>query len=323
MKTTIILLSIIALVISGNLKKDASPLSHFLRYIKQHNKDYSNVEEFEKRFKIFAQNLNEEIDTEMNFSPFMDLSDEEFDQMLGYDVTDRPQILATTETAKISTFKSAPESFDWRDQGAVTPVKNQGLCGSCWTFSAIGNIESQQIIVNKKQLILSEQELVDCDLKDNGCKGGLMDQAFEYLIKNGVVQESDYPYKAARGTCRLDTSKVAVKVTGFKDVSRNEDDIKEFLFTNGPLSIAVNARPWKHYQGGIFKPHGIFNHCSPKRLDHGVLLVGYGEENGEKYWIIKNSWGTKWGEDGYIRLERGVGACGVNTNVSTAAIAKN
>jgi len=164
---------------------------------------------------------------------------------------------------------------------------------------------------------LSEQQLVDCDDVDQGCNGGLMDNAFEFLIREGGIEsDADYPYTGRDGSCRFNASKVAAKVKDFKDISSNEEEIAAVLVENGPLSVAVNANPFMFYSGGILKP--TKSSCNPAGLNHGVTLVGFGEENGVKYWIIKNSWGQTWGEKGYIRLERGTGACGVNTNVSTA-----
>lgn len=323
MKTIFAIIAIFAVVSASNLD-GKSMLSHFMKFIDQHNKAYTTVQEFEDKFKAFSENfINNDINLSLPFSPFMDLTKEEFRTRMGLNTEKLAEIKATTKSLHIKTFGTAPDEHDWRKLGAVTPVKDQQQCGSCWAFSAIGNVEGQQIIVNKKVYILSEQELVDCDREqDAGCNGGLMDLAFAYLIKNGAVQEKDYPYKGKDQRCKLKPSDVVVKVKSFNDISKNEDEIKEVLYTTGPLSVAVNANPFQTYQGGILRP--TTRNCNPTELDHGVLAVGYGvaSVNNElvKYWIIKNSWGASWGEDGFIRIERGTGACGVNTNVSTAVV---
>jgi C1A family cysteine protease len=318
MRTTFVLLAIIGIVASANLGKESN-LEHFLKFVKQHNKEYKSVEEFEARFRIFEEHLlNEEnqIDVTSKFSPFMDLTKEEFRARMKLQVEDIAALKATTQSYNNSKFISAPDAFDWRDKKVVTAVKDQGQCGSCWAFSAIANVESAYAIKSQNLLSLSEQQLVDCDTVNEGCNGGLMQIAFNYIKDNGIEKSDDYPYKAKDGNCKYDAKKVAVKITGFQDISQNEQEIAEALFNIGPLSVAVNANPFQTYQHGILTP--TKKNCNPHDLDHGVTLVGYGEENGKKYWIIKNSWGQGWGEEGYIRLARGIGACGVNTAVSTS-----
>jgi len=164
-------------------------------------------------------------------------------------------------------------------------------------------------------ITLSEQELVDCDKTDSGCQGGLMDNAFAFLKQNGVDTDADYKYTGRDGACQAKKFTPKVKVTGFKDISTNEDEIARVLVENGPLSVAVDASSFQFYAGGIAQ-------CSYRQLNHGVTLVGYGEDNGRKFWIVKNSWGTGWGEQGYIRIPRGKGACGINMMVSTSVVAK-
>merc|ERR1719367_1229417 len=215
-----------------------------------------------------------------------------------------------------STKLGNPSSVDWVDQGAVSPVKNQGQCGSCWSFSAIGAIEGCYAIANGKASSpqgvtqFSEQNLVDCDTTDSGCNGGLMDYAFSFLIKQGGnMKESDYAYHAARGTCQSHT--IVPTLTGYSDVPRNNEQQMENFLANGPVSVAIEAdqNSFQFYNGGVFT-----GTCG-QNLDHGVLAVGYGTESGEQYWKVKNSWGASWGEQGYIRLERGKsqsgGQCGI------------
>jgi len=210
-----------------------------------------------------------------------------------------------------------PASFDWRAHGAVTAVKDQGQCGSCWAFSTTGDVEGTWFLANHSLTSLSEQDLVDCDHNgDMGCNGGLPSQAMQYIINSGGIEtEKAYKYTAEDGRCkfhnRVPVSKVAAKISNYTRVSTDEDQIAAFLVKNGPLSIGINAQWMQLYNSGIADPAV----CDPKRLDHGVLIVGYGVENGKKFWIIKNSWGKLWGEDGYYRIIRGKGKCGLNTMV--------
>merc|ERR1712083_1121866 len=195
------------------------------------------------------------------------------------------------------------DSFDWRQKGAVNAVKDQKQCGSCWAFSTVANIEGVNFVKTQKLLSLSEQELVDCDKKsDQGCQGGLPSNAFQFLIssKTGLEAESKYPYTARDGSCRV----------------QKADELVQY----GPLSIGINAGPMQWYRGGIADPWSIL--CNPKSLDHGVAIVGFGSES-KPYWVIRNSWGASWGEEGYYRIVRGQGKCGLNTDVTTAVIGSN
>jgi len=290
---------------------------YFLKFIKTHNKSYETVGEFEKRFEIFQENLTKVEDLEI-FSPFMDQTTSEFSSTLILDLSNSAFLKATAERYVLQN-SDAPDSYDWRTQGVIPAVKDQKSCGSCWAFSAISNIESLYAIKNKNIITLSEQQLVDCDKVDAGCQGGWMDNAFDFLTKNGgVMGDVDYAYKAVKSTCTFNQSKVKVQLNGFKDIDSNEETIKKVVFENGPLSVAVNATPFQFYTGGILTP--TVQSCNPQQLNHGVVIVGYGSENGKNFWIIRNSWGAKWGEQGYIRLARGIGACGVNTHVSTSVL---
>jgi len=177
-------------------------------------------------------------------------------------------------------------------------------------------MESLYAIKHGKSLVLSEQQIVDCDTVSMGCGGGWMDNAFQYIQTfGGLETEADYPYKARDQTCKNDKSKAKLQVTGHHSISKNEDDILKAVFENGPLSVAINATPFQYYTGGI-----ITEPCSAA-LNHGVVIVGYGSEGGVDYWIIRNSWGASWGEQGYARMIRGKGECGINTTVSTAVVA--
>lgn len=215
---------------------------------------------------------------------------------------------------EIRSFKAGDDSVDWRAKGAVTPVKNQGQCGSCWSFSTTGSTEGRVQIKTGKLVSLSEQQLMDCSTAegDHSCQGGLMDYGFEYIIKNGGIDtEADYPYKARNEACdHTKEGTHAATISGYKDVTKNSETQLLAAVTDGPVSVAIEAdqRGFQSYRSGVFS--GL---CGTK-LDHGVLVVGYGTEGGEDYWIVKNSWGETWGDSGYIMMKRGTtgaGECGI------------
>ena len=336
MKRILILVTLTLLVSSSlawvELQEEADNLTvEFAKFAATYKKEYSTYQEYILREKIFRQNFVKmgnmfrqyAGEQEFEYSEFMDLKEEEFNQRLGFNYSENSAEESRSKSQplkfRVNMDQEVPESFDWRDHGAVTDVKNQGSCGSCWAFSSTGNLEGQSKIVKDNLQSVSEQELVDCDKVAQGCQGGLMENAFEQLEKlGGIESESDYPYTGRGGKCSFDKSKVILEVTGYSFVDTDEEVIKETLFKTGPLAIALNATPLQFYFGGIFHPWKIF--CNPKGLNHGVLLVGYGEEKGKKFWIVKNSWGKMWGEKGYFRIFRGDGTCGLNTHVVTANI---
>jgi len=196
------------------------------------------------------------------------------------------------------------------------------MCGSCWAFSAVGNIEGQlQIKKGGKVIDLSPQQLVDCDKVDEGCNGGLMDTAFDYIKTAGGIQSSsDYPYSGSDSSCKFDVKKSVAKVNGYNFAgTEDEEQIKTILYQTGPLAIAINATPLQFYFWGIFNPWFQWL-CDPEGLNHGVVIVGYGVDGSTKYWIVKNSWGSSWGESGFFRIIAGKGACGVNKYVISATL---
>lgn len=210
-----------------------------------------------------------------------------------------------------------PESIDWRDYNIVTPVKNQGHCGSCWTFSATGAMEGAWAKNTSTLISISEQQLVDCVKKDNGCNGGMMNDAFEYGIENPLCTESQDPYEAIDDKCiKCDSY---IQFSSCKDIPENNQLLlKEAVGIYGPISVAIQAdqEVFRDYVNGIISDKECGNN-----LDHGVLIVGYGTENDTKYWIVKNSWGEDWGENGYVRILRSdsnndPGICGIAMQAS-------
>ncbi|KAL8143818.1 hypothetical protein V2J09_016850 [Rumex salicifolius] len=313
-------------------------LHHFSLFKKKFGKTYASQEEHDYRFSVFKANIRRARSHQLldpsathGVTQFSDLTKSEFKKkFLG--IRSRLRLPSDASEAPILPTEDLPVDFDWREKGAVTPVKNQGSCGSCWSFSTTGALEGAHYLATGKLESLSEQQLVDCDHEcdpeeegacDSGCNGGLMNSAFEYIYKNGgLMREEDYPYTGTdRGSCNFDKSKIVASVANFSVISLDEEQIAANLVKNGPLAVAINAVFMQTYVGGVSCPYV----CS-KRLDHGVLLVGYGSSGysparmkEKPYWIIKNSWGESWGEGGFYKICRGRNVCGVDSMVSTVA----
>jgi len=319
--------------VSANVASDSGAFSEKFEEFKQKfQKKYDSPAEELKRFKIFVRNMEaaskmKVLDTSAKYghmSPLADLSEQEFGKMNTLPVTRETLIAHEMEAKKhVSKYqlqlKSLPDGFDWREKGAVTDVKNQAQCGSCWAFATVANIEGQNFLANGKLLSLSEQELVDCDSNDNGCNGGLPSNAYKDLIseKMGLELESDYGYEASAGSCKAKDSLEKVFLSSWVPISQGEDDMAAAIMKYGPLAIGINAGPMQLYMGGIADPF----FCNPEALDHGVTLVAFGTEGSKTFWTIKNSWGPSWGESGYYRIVRGKGKCGLNRMVTTAIVA--
>eukprot|EP00051_Salpingoeca_urceolata_P026708 m.478291 g.478291 ORF g.478291 m.478291 type:complete len:343 (-) comp21101_c0_seq1:470-1498(-) len=282
---------------------------------------YSTTEERNRRHAIFSANLAkiEAHNTrfaaglssyEMGINEFADLTSEEFfgartmpTGLLGAPSTDN-----TVYLPKIA----ANSSVDWREKGAVTKVKNQGQCGSCWAFSTTGSIEGRYEIATGTLVSLSEQELMDCSKAEgnDSCNGGLMEAAFKFVIKNGGLDsEADYKYTARDEKCKKHKEKKYVaKIKSFSKVPRDEEDQLLAAVAEGPVSVSIEADKdsFQFYKRGVYD-----NAKCGHELDHGVLAVGYGTEGSKDYWIVKNSWGKSWGDEGYIMMARGVGKQGI------------
>jgi len=286
----------------------------------KHNKKYTSAQET-IRFGIFIENyyrvqkFNEaNDDLQLALNKFADLTPTEFKQKYtgcGHYQSDVNFIDA--HTAKIQ-VGGLPDSVDWRNKGAVTPVKNQGQCGSCWSFSTTGLLEGIYFVKNGKLLSLSEQQIVDCDISQNeGCNGGWPYLAVQYAAKNGIELEDDYPYTARDGNCEFEQSK-AVKVTsGYQFVTANSSDSLKAALVNNPVSVLIEADQsiFQLYSQGVIKTG-----CGAE-LDHAVLAVGYQKVGLWEAFIVKNSWGEDWGQEGYVyistigRLNKGQGVCGI------------
>ncbi|KAJ6799421.1 senescence-specific cysteine protease SAG39-like [Iris pallida] len=305
------------------------------QWMAQHGRVYKNAAEKADRFEIFQANV-ERIESfnadqshkfKLGVNQFADLTNEEFRSR---NTLRRPSSSSSKGSASLvlgsKSFKyenvtAVPATMDWRTKGAVTPIKDQGQCGSCWAFSAVAATEGITKLSTGKLVSLSEQEIVDCDVTsdDQGCNGGEMDDAFKYIIKNkGITTEANYPYTASDGTCNTKkAASHAASIAGFEDVTANSEAALLKAAASQPVAVAIDAGgfAFQMYSSGVFT-----GDCGTD-LDHGVAVVGYGAtSDGTKYWLVKNSWGTSWGEDGYIRMERDVdakeGLCGIAMDAS-------
>jgi C1A family cysteine protease len=298
--------------------------TEFSAWVASNNKAYATPEEYQYRLEVFSANvdkiqkLNEEADGGAVFAinKFADLTAEEFDSYKGY----RPVAWKVQRDYPLPEV-DAPATFDWEPTGKVTPVKNQEQCGSCWAFSATENIESVWMIAkditNSNFKPLAPQQIVDCDKRDGGCNGGDTPTAYEYVIgAGGQDTEASYPYKAVNQACHFIAADVEVKISSWKYVGRNsEPDMLTGVSTVSPLSICVDAEPWQFYSGGIMKA----SQCGTS-LDHCVQITAYDTSAATPYWKVRNSWGTDWGESGFIRLEYGHNTCGVAIEPTTAVV---
>lgn len=251
---------------------------------------YSDMteEEFMTHF-----HLNDEVDAEQNCS-----------------ATDKRQTVN-----KNVKYEDMPSSWDWRNEGGVSPVKNQGHCGSCWTFSTVGCLEAHSLIKYGTFDSLAEQQLVDCAgaFDNNGCNGGLPSHAFEYVsYAGGISTEVAYPYYAEDRDCTVDSSTFALAVEGgsVNITEGDEVELQHAVFEHGPVSIAFQVVDgFRDYTSGVYTSDVCKN--SPSDVNHAVLAVGYGTEDGVDYWLVKNSWGADWGDQGFFKIQRGVNMCGV------------
>ncbi|XP_033124233.1 cathepsin L1-like [Anneissia japonica] len=313
----------------------ASPFVHQLdeewdMWKATHKKVYEQGEEQVRRLiweenleKVAKHNLEHSMGKHsyrLGMNKYADMKNKEFVAIMnGFKKSNKTKSSASSFLA--ASFIQLPDTVDWRDKGYVTPVKDQGQCGSCWAFSSTGSLEGQTFKKTGKLPDLSEQNLVDCskDQGNAGCEGGYMDQAFEYVkVNNGIDSEESYPYEAIDDTCRFTPSGVAATCTGYTDVtSEDEDALKTASATVGPISVAIDAshESFQLYESGVYdEPE-----CSQEQLDHGVLVVGYGTDStsGSDYWLVKNSWGTTWGMEGYIKMSRNKNnQCGIASSAS-------
>jgi C1A family cysteine protease len=313
---------------------NASSTPSFSQWVSTYNRTYSSPKEMMYRRSVYEANLfriethnSRDHSWTMAVNRFADLTAEEFRSRYitgGFHM--RPESYRSVNTAMLRASRSAlPTSVDWSAKGAVTPVKNQEQCGSCWAFSTTGSVEGAWFLSKGKLVSLSEQQLVDCSTAEGnqGCNGGLMDYGFQYIIDNkGITTEGAYPYTATGpNTCVASGKAVAATISGFKDVPANSETALLTAIAQQPVSVAVEADQdsFQFYSGGVMTA------ACGTQLDHGVLAVGYGTLGGQDYYKVKNSWGADWGLSGYILLGRGAsfnpsGQCGIQQSASYALV---
>lgn len=280
-------------------------------------KTYPNAAEEAKRLGVFADNLAQVhrdnadhvlISGEAVFgvTKFMDLTKDEFKAMY---LTYTPRNHTVEEVTPTGPLV---DSIDWRTKGAVTPVKDQAQCGSCWAFSATEAIESYAFLAGKSLQKLSPQQINSCDKTDGGCNGGNTETAYAYVVKAGGLQtDADYPYTSGggvTGTCKFDSSKIAQAISGYKSIKSGESNLQAAL-ADGPVSVCLAATAFQTYRSGILST------CD-NNVDHCVQAVGFDTTNSPPFWIVRNSWGTGWGESGYIRVEMGKDLCRISDDAT-------
>ncbi|CAL5408977.1 unnamed protein product [Camellia sinensis] len=295
---------------SSRLLNEQTMLQMHEQWMARHGRIYKDVEEKNTRFQVFKGNVqhinafNEGVDRayKLHVNQFADLTDEEFRAShTGY----KKQPTKVTSNSKPTSFRYAnvtdvPATIDWREKGAVTSVKDQGE-GCCWAFSAVAAMEGINQLKNGNLISLSEQELVDCNVDNNGCGG-----------------EDNYPYVGQDGTCdSTQATNSAAMITGYEDVSSNNEQALLQAVANQPISVAIegSGSDFKFYSSGVFT-----GNCGTN-LDHAVTIIGYGAtSDGTKYWLVKNSWGSGWGENGYMKIKRDIaaneGLCGIAMQAS-------
>jgi C1A family cysteine protease len=311
MKAVLILCAIVAVSAIPALKESEYQFL-FTRFVAEYNKEYSS-DQFFTRYNTFKNNVDY-IRSENNKNNSYTLGMNQFGDLTQHEV--KTQVVggcfmgSAAYAAPTAPNGRAPSPVDWVAKGHVQKVKNQGQCGSCWAFAAISALESAASIAGKGLVDLSEQQLVDCAGAEGnqGCNGGLMNQAYDYLIKFGGSQPtSSYPYTARDGACKADKSKVAVQFSSHQELAANENALGDAL-QKGPVSVAIEADQsiFQFYTSGV-----LDGNCG-RNLDHGVTAVGFGADSSTGYWIVKNSWGTTWGDKGYIQMRRGKNLCGMS-----------
>jgi len=320
---------ICTVAVLGARRERASRMPHEVRFqawMQKHTKVYTSQTEYETRLANFmatSKNVAElnakskAVGSSATFAinKFADLSVAEFSARLGMKGY-QPKQMPNVPVAPSSTV-APPNTYDWRKTG-ITAVKDQGQCGSCWAFSCTESIESQYIIKKgqAKSVVLAPQQIVDCDTGDDGCNGGDLPTCYQYIQSTkGLETDANYPYTASDGTCNADESKEMDPISSFQYVipqgSTDENQMASFLASNSPMSIIVDASSWSSYSGGVLSDCG-------QDLDHAVQAVGY--DLGQGYWIVRNSWGEDWGENGFIRLKFGQNTCGLTSEVTVPTI---
>ncbi|XP_054829000.1 cathepsin W-like [Eublepharis macularius] len=302
----------------------------FQDFMIQYNKSYKSPEEIHCRFKFFVQNLevsrelqaSEQGTAQYGVTQFSDLTEREFEKMFAIP---HPTKLPVLKQMAMPQKAQKQPSCDWRKFGAITEVKHQGTCRSCWAFAAASNIEALWNIHRHSPRNVSVQELVDCTGYKDGCMGGYVWDAFLTVInRSGLSSSKLYPYRDKEQRCQKYHKRVLTGIEGYEILPRDERDMAEIVASQGPITALLNMKLLQLYKNGvIWRPS---EDCPKDYLDHVALIVGYGQvpkqrgSPAKQYWIIKNSWGKTWGEKGYFRLHRGDNTCGIAMYAVTAIV---
>nr|GLL30379.1 ervatamin-B-like [Ipomoea trifida] len=311
-------------------REEASMLKRHEEWMIRYERSYKDNAEKVKRFQIFKENVEfiesfnkaGTLSFKLGINQFTDLTNEEFRATMLNEGKPppfpKPPKPASIQNESLAQLQN--QYLDWREMGAVTDIKNQGsTCGSCWAFSVVATIEGINKIRTGQLISLSEQQLIDCDVKNYGCDGGNVDEAFRYIIGNGggVAAESNYTYDGVQHSC--DTKRIGnppATITGYQQAYPDEIALQSAV-TDQPVSVAItiDAQLFRQYAGGVFTGYNGGGDCGSEG-SHAVTIIGYGtSDEGKDYWLVKNSWGTDWGENGYARMARGIsgaGVCGIN-----------
>ncbi|CAH1966754.1 unnamed protein product [Acanthoscelides obtectus] len=313
MKSLVLVATLVLVACASSIKEE------WQQFKLIHGKTYRSLVEDKHRFSIFQDNVRKiqehnkkyesgEVSYAMKVTQFADMTQQEFLDMLKTQSKGAPPRNGLKFN---STGIQTKKTIDWRKEGAVTPVKDHGKCSSCWAFSAVGTIEGQLFLKNKTLIDLSAQQLVDCTrflYYNDGCKGGRMDNAFRYIQQHGIMSEESYPYTGHDGGC--ERHGYVVKITDVVELY-DEREITAAVSFIGPVSAAIDGSSLSLYSHGIIDET---SDCSsaPQAVNHAILIVGYGNEDGVDYWIVKDAYGADWGEHGYFRIKRNVNACGIS-----------
>ena len=318
--------------------KEKDPLFvKFEEFREKYNRTYESLEELSKRFAIFRNNVESLNFTEHSSSnpdeshygitKFMDMTPEEFKgnftiPNMTFPSNASAYFANSTNNASLRFLQSeekVPESYDWRDHGVLSHVKTQGSCGGCWAFSALTSLESAIFRKYGYLPILSVQQLVDCDNGNWGCSGGIIHNAYQYIRDYGVEEALTYPYEYGQNYCRYNVRRSKFSLANFVYLGDDDEEkMKTMLIKYGPLAITINANLLQYYTDGVIN---VSYESCPYAPSHGVVIVGYGTTaRGLDYWIVRNSWGPNWGENGYFRIVRGKGLCGINKYVTAVLL---
>jgi len=329
-------LTVVAVAVTVSGSDEKATLQQFAAFVRQYGKQYADEVELRTRYENFKASLariseKNRLSSERgkgatySVTKFSDMTTDDFKNTIlmkrGIPISETPRPIPEKKQVQ-----DMPSSLDWRDKGAVTAVKDQGQCGSCWAFSVTENIESMWILAGKgtnTSVMLAPQQIVDCDDWDLGCNGGNPPEAYDYVIGTGGQEdEPDYPYTAQDGTCQFNKKYVEAKISSYEyaTYTYSESELQQSVVSWGPLSVCVDASNWQDYSSGIM----TWEECAyVNLLDHCVQLVGYNtQSDGSQYWIVRNSWNTDWGIEGYIYLEKGgwSDTCGIAHEATTSCV---